>query len=161
MKVPEPRIAGYRVERQAVSCPLPEGGERVLELLCVGELERMVDRERLLRDPDAPDPPYWAIVWIGARALAGRLLASPPRRGARILDLGCGLGLSGVAAGLSGASVCFADIAGEALAFAEANARLHELRTFETRLIDFTRTRLDEAFDLILAADIAYRPDDY
>ena len=28
-------------------------------------------------------------------------------------------------------------------------------------MIDFTRSRLDETFDLILAADIVYRPDDY
>lgn len=161
MTVPEPFIAGHRVERRAVTCPLPEGGERILEVLCVAELDRLIDHERLLRDPDAPEPPYWTIVWIGARALAGRLLASPPPRTAHILDLGCGLGLSGVAAGLSGASVCFADVVPEALEFAEANALLHGLRAFDTRLIDFTRARLNETFDLILAADIVYRPDDY
>ncbi len=120
-----------------------------------------MDRERLLRDAEVPEPPYWALVWIGARAIAGRLLEDPPPPDARVLDLGCGLGLSGVAAGLGGAFVLFADIAAEALAFAETNARLHRLPRYSIRRVDFARDRLGERFDLILAADIVYRPDHY
>ncbi|RMF24445.1 MAG: methyltransferase domain-containing protein [Deltaproteobacteria bacterium] len=159
MNIPE-RIAGYRTERRAVACPLPKGGERKVDVLCVADLETMVDRDRLLRDPEAPDPPYWAIVWIGARAVAGRLLGSPPPVSS-VLDLGCGLGLAGVAAGIAGSPVCFADIIPEALEFARANALMNGLSDFETKVLDFTRDRLDRSFELILAADVAYRPDHY
>jgi predicted nicotinamide N-methyase len=78
-----------------------------------------------------------------------------------VLDLGCGLGLAGVAAGLTGASVVFADLVEEALAFAEANADLHRLQRYRTVRLDFTRERLDHRFDLVLAADVVYDPAHY
>ena len=50
-------------------------------------------------------PPYWAFAWAGGQALARFLLDNPgvvTRR--RVLDLGCGSGLTAIAAKLAGAS---------------------------------------------------------
>ena len=44
-------------------------GSRSLTLLRVKDLERLVDREALLRD-DTEEPPYWAHLWTGALTLA-------------------------------------------------------------------------------------------
>ena len=134
---------------------------RTLALYCVRELERVVDRDGLLRAPASEEPPYWALPWIGARAIAAYVLSHPIPSGSRVLDLGCGLGLSGIAAGLGGSKVVFADSVDEALAFARANAGFHRIARYETRTLDFTRDRLGTAFDLILAADIVYDPAAY
>jgi len=139
----------------------PAISDRTLELMCVRDLESLVDRGALLRGPASVEPPYWALPWIGARAIAAHVLASPPRSDERIIDLGCGLGLSGVAAGLGGAHVTFADHVDTALAFARANAELHELKSYEAHCVDFTIDRLGVAFDRILAADVVYDPNHY
>ena len=157
------KIGGYPAERSKVEIETPQPGceARALDLWCVAELETLVDARELLRADDPPDPPYWALPWIGARAIAARLLDSPPAAGTSVLEIGCGLGLAGVAAGLGGASVMFSDYVPAALEFARANAELNGLPSYETRLIDFTRGRLGRRFDLVVAADVVYEPPSY
>ena len=139
----------------------PELCDGSLQLFCVRDLETLVDRAELLRSPANVEPPYWALPWIGARAIAAELLTSPPRVAETVLDLGCGLGLSGVVAGLAGARVVFADCIEDALVFARANAELHGLKSYEARRVDFTCDRLGSCYDLILAADVVYDPTHY
>ena len=48
--------------------------------------------------------PYWARPWPAALALAQLVLQQPDLvKGKRVCDFGCGLGLAGIAAALSGA----------------------------------------------------------
>ncbi|MDX8521527.1 class I SAM-dependent methyltransferase [Mesorhizobium dulcispinae] len=52
-----------------------------------------------------PQPPYWAYAWAGGAVLARYILDRPsPVAGRRVLDLGAGSGLVGIAAALAGAS---------------------------------------------------------
>lgn len=134
---------------------------REMDCWTVAGLDRLVDRDALLRAEPDIDPPYWALPWIGARAIAARLLGAPPSPSARVLEIGCGLGLAGVAAGTNGAFVCFSDYVAPALEFARANAEHHRLRAFDARLVDFTKDRLGERYDLIVAADVVYEPESY
>ncbi len=130
-------------------------GLRRLTLLRVKDLERWVDREALLRD-EAAEPPYWAHLWTGALTLARYLEERVECRNLRVLDLGCGLGLTGIIAALKGGLVTFADKEPEALAFATANAQLNDCPLFEAELLDFTQDFLDQQFHLILGAEILY-----
>ena len=62
----------------------------------------VVDMYAALGRPD--DDPHWATLWQGSVALAEEGLENPSLvRGKRVLDLGTGLGLAGLAAGLAGA----------------------------------------------------------
>jgi predicted nicotinamide N-methyase len=140
---------------------LPGEPGRELAVFAVDRLEDHIDATALLHAERVPEPPYWALVWIGARALAAHLLDHPPGPAARVLDLGCGLGLSGLAAALSGARVVFADYARECLPFVRASLEAHGCRKAEVRHLDFTREHLEERFDLIVAADIVYDPAAY
>ena len=53
--------------------------------------------------------PYWAVLWPSAMALATAVLGSEFPAGRRVLDLGCGLGLAGLAALHRGSDVTFLD----------------------------------------------------
>jgi len=148
--VPAPRIAGYPAILSSVVLP---GG--AVALYTVADLETLVDRDALLRG-DA-EPPYWAYLWTGARCLAAYLVRWIDARGRRVLDVGCGLGLPGLAAARGGGTVLFVDAAAPALAFVEASARANGL-TCETLCADFHGLAPDLRFDLILAAEVAYDP---
>jgi predicted nicotinamide N-methyase len=80
----------------------------------------------------------------------GRTL-NPPA----VLDLGCGMGLSGTIAAALGARVLFADIEPPALLFAQLNSLPWASRV-RARKLNWRTDRLDERFDLIVGADILY-----
>jgi predicted nicotinamide N-methyase len=130
-------------------------GSRRLTLLRVKDLERWVDREALLRD-DTEEPPYWAHLWTGALTLARYIERAVECQDLQILDLGCGLGLTGIVAALKGGRVTFADKDSDALAFATVNAQINNCPLVEAKLLDFTRAVIDQRFSLILGAEILY-----
>src|SRR5947209_441494 len=70
--------------------------------------------------------PYWADLWPSAQLLA-RTLAGRSLRGARVLELGCGLGLPSLAAALAGGRVLATDWAADAIEAVRLNARHNEL----------------------------------
>lgn len=124
-----------------------------VRLCTVPRLEDLVDRDALLRG-DA-EPPYWAWLWSGARLLATELARGDDLRGRRVLEIGCGLGLPGLAAAARGADVTFVDAEPAALAFVTASAAANDLGC-ATRVADFFTLDLTPRFDLVLAAEVAY-----
>jgi len=132
-------------------------------LWCLADPGSSIDTEALLRESVIADPPYWAIVWTGACAVAATASAWPMHPGLRVLDLGCGLGLSGLAATRRGAHLVFGDYLEEPLEFVRATLETAGLPG-EVRRVDFTRpdgAGDGDSFDLILAADIVYDPAHY
>jgi predicted nicotinamide N-methyase len=103
--------------------------------------------------------PYWARPWPSGLQLAGALADDPPPAGARVLELGCGLGAPSVVAARAGAEVLATDGAPDAVAFAAHNLALNEV-TAEVAYVDWARH--GEAlvargpFDVLLAADVLY-----
>jgi len=111
-------------------------------------------------DPDAfaADErfPYWAELWPSASALAGFLLRTGAGAGEDVLELGCGLGLAGVAAALNGARVLFTDFEPDALAFARANHALNVGTFGRGRELDWREPPEGLTASLVLAADVLY-----
>jgi predicted nicotinamide N-methyase len=132
-------------------------------------LRAPADPERLL---EAIDPvefakdermPYWAELWPVSIALARRIVNGGADEraiavaGRDILDLGCGLGLVGIAAARAGAEhVTFADYFVEAIEAARANAQRNGLARFDARCIDWREPPRDRRWDAILASDVLY-----
>src|SRR5687768_17259142 len=98
--------------------------------------------------------PYWAELWDSALAVAEEVAAMDVA-GRDVLDLGCGMGLTGSVAAALGARVVFADLEPDALLFARLNSMPWRERV-RTRQLNWQTDRLDERFDLILGADILY-----
>ena len=91
---------------------------------------------------------------IGRGALAGMAVIAGDYQ--RVIEIGCGLGLAGLAAMAKGASVLFTDYERDALAFVELNALVNFGRMPATALMDWRRPALACTFDVVLAADVAY-----
>ena len=114
---------------------------------------------------DAVDPssfaederfPYWAELWPSALALAAFLFRTGAGRGADALELGCGLGLAGVAAALNGGAVVFTDFEPDALAFARANHALNLGVPGTTLKLDWRAPPDGVTASLVLASDVLY-----
>jgi predicted nicotinamide N-methyase len=108
-----------------------------------------------LADPDVLIP-YWAEIWPSSRAIAARLEQEGALSGRTVLDLGCGLGLAGIAAGRLGGRVTFADNHPDALAFARRNAVEAGLRDAEFLHVDWRFPQWARPFDRVLGADVIY-----
>lgn len=142
-------IAGFPTQVEAFDV----GGQQI-PLVTVRDLEQHVDRERLLHD-ETVVPPYWALVWGGARALAEHLVTRVECRGRRVLDVGCGLGLVALAAASRGAVVTAIDREIAPIEFLQASAAIAGV-AIDALVGDVAAARFDRAFDLVLAADLLY-----
>lgn len=102
--------------------------------------------------------PYWAHLWPSAEALAIFLATSPLiQPGTAVLEIGCGLGIPGIVAGLRGARVTLTDYDPEALAFAAANWQQNLPNVpVDCQVLDWREPNPALAADLVLAADVAY-----
>jgi predicted nicotinamide N-methyase len=131
--------------------PLPRGELRVLRPRDSEELldEQAFEHEELL--------PYWAELWPSGVALA-RDISARSLRGARTLELGCGLALPSIAAALAGGRVLASDWSAAAIELVERNAA-GAGAGLETMVCDWSHPAalLERApWQLVLAADVLY-----
>jgi predicted nicotinamide N-methyase len=100
--------------------------------------------------------PYWADVWPSSLILASKLLELDGR-GKTALELGCGVGLSTLAATKAGFDVLSTDYYEDALDVTRANV-FRNLGSFaRTRLVDWRHLPDDLGeFDLVFASDVLY-----
>jgi predicted nicotinamide N-methyase len=124
-------------------------------------LVRPVDWEQLRHEEAGAGRgvPYWATPWPSGAVLAGALAEHPPPAGARVLELGCGLGLPSIVAARAGADVLATDGASDAVVFAAHSLALNDLHG-EVAHVDWTEHADALAargpWDVVLAADVLY-----
>ncbi len=119
------------------------------------DVDELLDEAAFNRDGRIP---YWAQIWPAARVLAEKLLAQQDD-GLNLLDLGCGVGLTSLAAVASGYRVLATDYYDDALEFVQLNALANELQPPMTRLLDWRDWPADLGrFDRVVAADVLYEP---
>ena len=130
-------------------------------------LRRLVDPHQTVDDEAVepgdtapePQPPYWAYAWAGGLVLARYILTHPQSvAGRRVLDLGAGSGLVGIAAAKAGASaVIAAEIDRNGVAAIGLNAAANNV---EITIVgkDITADP-PPAVDLVLAGDVFYGPE--
>ena len=133
--------------------PVPSlPGIRLYTAHAGSRLSRLLDAG----DPDPPAP-YWAYCWAGGLALAHHFAAHPDAvAGRRVLDLGAGSGLVGIAAAQAGARVEAAEIDPNGRAAIALNADANGV-AITLRDIDLAGPVPDD-IDLIAAGDVFYNP---
>ena len=127
---------------------------RDLCLLRPRDSEALLDEEAFEREEFLP---YWAELWPSSLALA-RAIGRRALRGARTLELGCGLGLPSIAAALAGGRVLATDCSEEAVQMTAVNAERNGAAV-ETLVCSWATPGplLARApWDLVLASDVLY-----
>ena len=143
---------------------MPVAGRTLLQALPVVQLSgRLVLRHhaptpksRVSRLADGP--PYWAYLWPGGAALIAHFEARPETvRGLRVLDLGAGCGLVGIAAAKTGARSV---IASETDPVARTVLRLNAAENgVSLTVVGDVLDGAAPAVDLIVVGDLFYDPD--
>lgn len=119
----------------------------------------------LLLDQIAADPeqnlPYWAEVWPSGIALGAAILQHPARvTGRRVLELGCGVGITAAIAVAAGARLTVTDYAAESLLLTRITCLAHcgrePDRAARINWRDASLVALDAPYDVVLGADLLY-----
>ncbi len=101
---------------------------------------------------------WWGLT-TSALALAEELVARD-LSGHRVLELGCGLGLAGIAAGRAGAELTLSDLSEDALAYAEANAAANGLppERCATLTLDWESppAKMQGGYELVIGSELLY-----
>ena len=143
---------------------LPRPTDLVEETVVVGDepisLLRPRDSDELLAEEAFDNEellPYWAEMWPSSVALA-QTVGTHALRGARTLELGCGLGLTSIAAARAGGRVVATDWSAEALRFTQDNAARNGVQV-ETMRVDWSSPEAiveRGPWQLVLGSDVLY-----
>jgi predicted nicotinamide N-methyase len=132
-------------------------GDRTFHLTHPVDIDPLLDHPATLSAFEADEYlPYWATLWPSAQLLGQALIAAQWPAETVALEIGCGLGLSGIVALSLGLRVIFSDYDRAALQFAVLNAQANGFDNFEACPIDWRCPPDDLKVPLLLAADILY-----
>ena len=127
--------------------------EHTFSILKPANSDDLIREEDFVKDERLP---YWADVWPSSIVLAGKLLELNGR-GKTALELGCGVGLSTLAATSAGFDVLSTDYYEDALDVTRANVFRNLATIARTRLVDWRHFPEDlGTFDLVFASDVLY-----
>lgn len=126
-----------------------------LKLFTPASIDRFIDPQDALRGF-----PLWAKIWEASGLLATHLLNLPPDPGQTMLEIGCGLGLAGIAAAKTGHRITLTEINPDALNFARANALANGCPEIAIQKLDWNAPTLEGRFDTIVGSETVYRNED-
>jgi ETFB lysine methyltransferase len=127
--------------------------ERIFSILKPANADDLIREEDFVKDERLP---YWADVWPSSIVLAEKLL-DLAGAGRAALELGCGVGLSTLAATSAGFDVLSTDYYEDALDVTRANVFRNFGTIARTRMVDWRHFPEDlGSFDLVFASDVLY-----
>ena len=127
--------------------------ERTYSILKPANADDLIREEDFVKDERLP---YWADVWPSSIVLAEKLLELDGA-GRTALELGCGVGLSTLAATSAGFEVLSTDYYEDALDVTRANVFRNLGTIARTRMVDWRHFPEDLGrFDLVFASDVLY-----
>jgi len=130
-------------------------GERALTIFRPASIDRFINPDDVTRDF-----PLWTKLWEASGILASYLANLSPDPGKTMLEIGCGLGLAGIAAAMTGHRITMTDLNPDALNFARANAAANNCTPLAIERLDWNEPTLSGRFDYIVGSETVYKIDD-
>ncbi len=105
--------------------------------------------------------PYWGKIWEASILLAAFLMAQPVVPERQILEVGTGLGVSGLFAAACGHAVTLSDHKKEIIRFIRANTLLNKLDKVPVMNVDWTNPSSHQRYDWIVGSEVVYHRPTY
>jgi len=129
---------------------------RKLNIILPGEPDHLLDDPDVIAANQRDDyMPYWSYLWPAAGPFAKALQSAPWPRGTEVLDLGSGIGLTGVAGLERGDRVVFSDYDPQSLLLCRHNAVRNGFDDPETLMLDWRRPT-ERTFRVITGSEVTY-----
>ena len=115
-------------------------------------------------DVTIKDFPLWVKIWEPSLVLAHEVSGIQPEPNAKLLEVGCGIGVVGIIASAFGHHVTMTEYNLTALDFANANAILNlgpGKKGLHLMRLDWRSPELEGIFDHIVGSEIIYREKDF
>jgi predicted nicotinamide N-methyase len=131
-------------------------GARSFRLILPAEPDALLEQLEGPATPEQDEPElFWAQVWPSALPMAEAVLNAMWPPGEDVLEIGCGIGLVGLAALAAGHRVTLTDGVPLAVQLAAENARRNGFAAFRAFPMDWHHPR-QECFPVILGSDVLY-----
>ncbi|MBW1981507.1 MAG: methyltransferase [Deltaproteobacteria bacterium] len=148
--------SSYRTE----TVPITVSG-RTLRFLQVKGLDELIVKELTTADPDLMELPFWGKIWEASIFMAAYLTAQTVVPGRRILEIGAGMGVSGLFAAACGHEITLSDYDEKILLFARANALLNDLAHVPVVKVDWRDEPAAPLYDWIVGSEVIYHRPTY
>ncbi len=130
---------------QKITFELPASEDQLLEAAIANETSGAADSD-----------PYWGALWETSPKTATMILQHQWAGRLKMLELGCGIGVTGIAALFAGHEVTFSDHATPAVRLAVHNAALNGFHNVNGRVFDWQQPPQTVQYDLVFGSDVLY-----
>ena len=134
---------------------------RSLRCLRLADLDEIILDQLDKGDISGAELPYWGKIWEASILLAAYLIAQPVVPERKILEIGTGLGVSGLFAAACGHDVTLSDHKKEIIRFIRANTLLNKLDNVPIINLDWTEPTLNQLYDWIVGSEVVYHRPTY
>lgn len=132
------------------------GGKR-LEILCVKNIEPFIADLEQNKQEGFENFPFWVKIWEASIVLTDRLVHMGLSKDQNILELGAGMGITGLFLGAFGYRVTITDNNRDALALIEENAAHNKIKNLKVRQLDWHNPQMAGPFDMICGSELIYK----
>ena len=137
-----------------VTTPVTINGQ-TLKLFTPASIDRFINPDDMM-----DNFPLWAKIWEASGVLASYLTGLPPNPMKTMLEIGCGLGMVGIAAARTGHRITMTELNPDALNFARANVLANDCPQIPIERLDWNAPHLDGRFDTIVGSETVYKTED-
>lgn len=148
----KPKKQKYTIFKHKKGIPHYKGSKIKHEKVFVGHHVFQIASLAPTRDPE---PPVGMELWKSSKVMSEYILLNSPKEKLSLLELGCGVGLTAIAATVAGYQVTATDKEPDLIEFAKYNAQLNEIEVHEFRKMDW-QYPLKKQFDVVIGADVTY-----
>ncbi len=135
--------------------PVAVSGKR-LQLYCVSNWDIFVDKLAQEGEEYIENFPFWVKIWEASVVLADHLVRLGLGKKKEILEIGAGMGVTGLFLGAFGHTVTVTDYEEEALELLRMNAEHNGLHNVSVKKLDWNKPDLSGKYDVICGSELVY-----
>lgn len=146
---------GVREKYELKVIPIAIGGKS-LELYTIGNWDPFVTNLELKGEAYIKEFPFWVRIWEASIVLAHHLVHIGFEKEMEILEIGAGMGITGLFLGAFGYKVTITDYEEDAVELLRMNAELNGLPNVSVKRLDWHHPDLTNQYDIICGSELIY-----